>query len=188
MLQKLLSGFTSLSKPQLYLNTLSQLSKDQKLLLSVEAGMKIRISSRKLVLVHGESLCLLLFTGRGQTFWWSAYGWNSAELLSVSCNSSKVKYHIPTETHARLCLKERNKNMSACCVDLIWHNCDHTPDYKTAFCLSMNTEVDCVRAIGCHGSLTACQWFPWRVGMKSSQFRIQYHILAGLPLLFLDTL
>lgn len=112
----------------------------------------------------------------------------TAELWSVPCNSSKVKYHIPTETHARPCLKERNKNLSACWVDLSWQSCDHTPEYKTAFCMSVNTEVDCVRPIGCHGSPTERQWFPWRVGVKSLQFRIQDHILGGLPFIFLDTL
>lgn len=91
------------------------------------------------------------------------------------------------ETHARPCLKEGNKNMSACWVDLSWQSCDHTPDYKTAFCMSMNTEVDWVRPIGCHGSPIARQWFPWQVGVKSSQFRIQDHILAGLHYIFLNS-
>jgi len=108
MLQKLRSECTS-SMPQLYLNTLCQLSKGQKLLLSAEGGIKIRISHRKLVLVHGESLRRLLFTRRGQTFWWSAYGWNSAELLSVPCNSSKVNYHIPTRDTRQTVLKEEQQ-------------------------------------------------------------------------------
>ncbi len=61
--------------------------------------MKIRIYSRKLVHVYGEPLGLFLFTE--QLFWWSADVWNSAEPLSVFCNSSKVKYHIATDIRER---------------------------------------------------------------------------------------